>query len=330
MVLAKNILIDFPAVRDRKGIRMRRVVSFTAEQSWQSLTNKATLTISKYIKGINQEQLREMFRIGDAVTISSGYNREHNEEFAGYITRLNDDRHLVMDLEDEMYMLKRGQLHFNKSKCKLKDLFDAINKLMLEVHGKQYTLDVADAELGNVRIKGKTPCEVLQEIKDKYKLYTYFRDGVLISGKVYQSNEVRHVLNFDNERNIKGHSLEFNKAEDLKVRVKVTSVTSSGQLLTATAGDEDGAESEIGLYGINNQADLQKKADAKLALMKVDGYKGDINCYAVPFIRFGDEVQLRSAKFPERDGAYYVDATNLKYETGNGIERTVTIAKRAS
>lgn len=330
MVFAKNISVEFPAIRDRKGYRMRRVVSFSTEKSWQSLTGTAEIVVSKYIKGYDIAQLRDMFRVDDPVVVYAGYNGNLVQEFKGYLTRVQDEQHITFTCEDEMRMLKKGQVNMIKKPCKLKDILNAINDVVFKTTGKRYDLDTVDAELGSVRIKAMTPAQVLQEIKDKYKVYSYFKNGILVSGKVFQGNNERHILNFDNQRNIKSHSLEYKRAEDLKVKVKVTSVLANGTKIEATAGDEDGQESEISLFGVNNKKDLQQKADDKLKLMKVDGLAGDVVIFGVPLIEFGDEVSFRSTKFPERDGIYYVDGTSYKYGPGAFIERVVKIGRKAS
>lgn len=322
-----NIAVEFPAVRGRKGYRMRRVISCNVQKGWRELTSKAEVVISRNIKGYDMNDIRELFKEGDPVAIYAGYNGELRHEFSGYIARVNDGKHITFSFEDEMYLLKKGQVHFNKKPCTLKDVLNAINKVSQEVNGKTFELDAVDAELGTVRIPGHTPAEVLQEIKDKFKIYSFFRNGVLVSGKIYQGNNVRHVLNFDGKKNIKSHSLDYKRADELRVKIKVTSTLRNGKILEATAGDEDGQESVFNLFGIENQAELQKKADDLLKLKKVNGYSGEVVCFAYPSIQPGEELAFRSNEVPDRDGIYYADATNFIYGEGAFIERKTTIGR---
>lgn len=330
MVLAKNIEVLFPAAHGRPTYRLRRVISCTVESGWEKLTDTCELVISRNIKGMKLDEVRDAFRRGDGIEISFGYNGELRREFTGYIIDVDDDKHLTFKCQDEMYKLKTGTINFNKKRCKLKDVLDAINAAVVKAGGIAYELDVPDAELGNVRIKGISAAEALLRIKDGYGIYSYFRDGKLVSGKINQGSNVRYRLNYDTERNIKSHSLTYKRAEDVRVQVKVSSVLSSGRKIEVTVGDEDGTQSDIQLIGITNTADLKKKAEHKLALMKQDGFEGDVSLFGIPFVRFGDEVELYSAKHPERTGAYYIDSTSVKYVTAGGIERVIKLGSKAA
>lgn len=320
MVLAKNISVEFPAVRDRKGYRSRRVISVMVESGWEKLTDTCEITLSRNLKGLDLAQVRDLFRRGDTVKVFAGYNKKLLQEFEGYITDVSDEKHLVFKCQDEMYKLKTGSVNFNKKNCKLLDILKAI--------APGYTLDAVDAELGSVRIKGMSPAEVLLKLKDQYGLYCFFRGTTLVAGKIYQGNSNKLKLNFDRLRNIKTHSLTYKRAEDIHVKVKVTSILSNGTKIEATAGDENGSVSEINLYGIKSKADLQKKADEKLALMKADGYTGSVTLFGIPKIVHGDEVDLKSERYPERNGTYHVDATTYQYGPGATIERSVKIGNK--
>lgn len=322
MTFAKNIEVLFQAAHGRPTYRLCRVISCNIDSSWESLTDTCELVISRNIKGMSLDKVRETFRKGDPISIRIGYDQNLIQEFTGYIVNIDDSKHLVFSCQDEMYKLKSGTVNFNKKNCSLQEL--------LEVVAAGYTFDCADAQLGNVRIKDISPAQVLQEIKDGYGIYSYFRDGKLISGKINQGNNNRFVLNYDQQRNIKSHSLTYRRAEDIRARIKVSSILRSGEKLEITVGDADGTQSEIELFGIDNMADLRAKAEQKLALIKSDGFEGEITLFGLPRIVFGDEVELRSTLHPERNGAHYVDSTQLKYVTGSGIERVVKIGLKAS
>lgn len=328
-VFAKNIEVEFAKTETRPGLLLRRVISVNLESSWENLTDTCTITISRYIKGLSTEDIRNYFRRGDAVAVRAGYNGTFRQEFTGYIVNVTDDQHLVLKCEDEMFQLKTGKVDFNKKKCTLKDVLNELNASLSKQGKTPYPIDAIEAELGSVRIRDLSPARVLQEIKDKYHIYCFFRDGKLIGGKPYSGNEVRTVLRFDGERNIKTHNLTFRKAEDIRLKVKVTSTMHSGKKIEVTVGDEDGQQSELAFYGIDNKSDLKKKAEEKLAMMKVDGYEGEITLFGVPFVKFGDEVEIKSEEHPERDGTYLVDSVKWNYGDAR-IERQIKIGRRAA
>lgn len=329
MIYSKNIAVEFPATRDRVGYRFRRVVSVVCEHSWEKLSSTAEIVVSRNIKGYGSEEIKDLFRRGDRVVIYAGYNGELIKEFEGYITSLNEETHYTFKCEDEMFLFRNGNVNFSKKNCSLADLVGACLSEVKAVHGVTISTNIADANIGSVRVKDLSPAEVLLKLKDDMSLYSYFRDGVLYSGKIFQDNANRITLSFDRERNIKTHSLEFKKAEDLKVKIKVTSVLSTGKKLTATAGDEDGELSTIELFGVNSQTELQQKAEDKLKLMKVDGFTGSVTLFGIPLIRFGDEIRFRSDEFDHKNVIHYADATVFKYGSGPYIEREVKVGRRA-
>lgn len=330
MILAKNISVEFPATRGRKGYRFRRVVSSSCEKSWEKLTNTAEIVVGKTIKGYGVEEVKDLFRRGDKVVVYLGYNGTLHKEFEGYLVQINEETHINFKCQDEMYQWKSGVVNFSKKNCSLEQLLNACLSVVKKNTGITYKTDIASAELGSVRVKDMSPAEVLLKLKDDYSIYSYFKDGVFYSGKVFQDNTKRHTLSFDRARNIKSHNLEFKRAEDIKAKVKVTSVLSTGKKLTATAGDEDGAQSTIELFGVTSQADLQKKADEKLKLMKVDGFTGSVTLFGLPIVEFGDELKFRSDEFEHKNVTHYADSVSIKYGPGPFIEREVKVGRKAS
>lgn len=322
MVFAKNIEITFPAIRDRQTYVCRRVISLEVESSYETLTDKATFRLGRAIKGMNLEQVRDTFRRGDKVLIKAGYNGVLETEFTGYIVNVMDEKHLEFECQDEMFKLKTVEVNFNRRSCALKDL--------LKVVAPGYDVDAPEADLGHVRFTRKMASEVLQEVKDKYGIYSYFRDGVLVCGKINQGSSVRYQLNYDVDRNIKSHDLTYRRAEDIRARVRCSSILDNGTKIEVTVGDPDGEINNIELFGITSKADLKVKAEAKLALMKVDGLEGTVSLFGVPRVRFGDEVLLNSTLHPERSGAYYIKSTIYNYVTGQGITRKVDIGGKAA
>jgi hypothetical protein len=316
-------------MRGRKGYRFRRVVSCTVEAGWEKLTTTAEIVVSRNIKGYGVEDIKNLFRRGDKVVIYAGYNGDLIKEFEGFITQLKEDSNFIFKCEDSMYLFKAGVVNFSKKNCKLEDVLNACLKVVKDNHGVTIETDIADASIGSVRIKNLSPSQVLLKLKDDMSLYSYFKDGVLYSGKIFQDDSTVTILSFDRERNIKAHSLEFKTADDTKVKVKVTSVTSSGKKIEATAGDEDGAVSTIELYGIESKSELQKKAEDKLQLMKVDGFSGSVTLFGVPRVVFGEELQFRSDEFQFKNVRHYADSTIFKYGPGAQIEREVKVGRRA-
>ena len=83
MTLALNCKIVFSANERRSGIILTQVTEIVVESSWKLLTDTAEIVIPRKVKFFDKNNVREVFRRGDFVTISFGYNGINVEEFRG-------------------------------------------------------------------------------------------------------------------------------------------------------------------------------------------------------------------------------------------------------
>lgn len=81
MTLALNCKIVFSANERRSGIILTQVTEIVVESSWKLLTDTAEIVIPRKVKFFDKNNVREVFRQGDFVTISFGYNGINVEEF---------------------------------------------------------------------------------------------------------------------------------------------------------------------------------------------------------------------------------------------------------
>ena len=100
-------------VRIEGFVPIRRVISIKIEESWETLTQHATVemprrvTISKNGASLTDQSLEKALKKGLKIEILAGYNGELRTEFKGYIARVQTGTPTVLHCEDEMYMLKK-------------------------------------------------------------------------------------------------------------------------------------------------------------------------------------------------------------------------------
>lgn len=320
MVGAMNILVVFPATEHRREFRVRRAHSAHVEEGWEMLTDTANVVLPRGLV-LSQENIKEFFRKGDPIEIYWGYNGELNPEFKGYLSNVGANLPLKLECEDEMYILKRTKCNISLRPGKLSTLLNAI------IPGS-YTVDAADIEIGAVKFSGITVAQALEKLKDSFGIYSYFKNGVLVSGKIYLDDATEVTLDWYKhiKRNTK---LEYQKAEDIKVQVKATSLLKNGKKIEVVVGDEDGEVSKLVYSGIETKQEVEKLANADLNRLKLDGYKGDIRLRGLPVIHHGYIGNLVNDRLPEREGKYFIKKVVKDYVPSH-IEQVATLDMQAA
>jgi len=320
MYLAMCSQLIFPATPSRAEIEIRRITSCKIESSWSSLTDTAEIVlphnISDFAGGV-----RTLLRRDDPVIIRLGYNGELVEEFTGYISEVSATVPVVIRCEDEMIRLK--YLKVNKS-YKSVSLIQLISDI-----APGYTTDCADITLGAVRLQNTTAAAVLQMLKDKQKIYSYFKGKTLVVGKIYTDDTTVPPVKFGFKRNIVSDTnLSFRNADDMRLKIEVVSYLPGGKTVKVNAGDPDGEESRFVHYNITDTATLQKLANDHYTQMKKDGFAGTFTAFGIPLVCHGQKVELLDEDYPDRSGRYYVDATQLTFAEAT-IRREITLGRRA-
>lgn len=316
--------IVFPANNRREQLTIKQINGCEIKSGWEAMTDTAKIILPRNVVDFKKREITELFRRGDKVVISLGYNGELNEEFRGYISEVSSDIPVEIMCEDEMFTLKRGKISKSWSNVKLAEV-------VRYVSGNAYTVDAMDVTLGKVLFEKLTPAKCLQVLKDKMGLYSYFKADAagtltLVCGKVYTDDATQ--VKYDLLRNVVSDELKWRLADDLLIKVTAVSYLSTGEKKEVSVGDEDGEENTLSYYGITDTSELKKMADNDLARLKVDGYAGMLTAFGLPFIKHGYRAELVSAFYPERDGIYYIDSITTTYSDEPSIRRDVEIGPR--
>lgn len=265
----------------------------------------------------------DLVKAGDPFTIEAGYNGEMRTEFTGYISEILDDLPVVFKAEDNMYILKRTFVNKTFTNITLRNLLKAIVP-------SQFKIDAADVVVGDFVCKQWTVAMVLQELKDKLGLYSYFVGNTLVSGQVYVDNPQKETVKYKFNQNIISNNLKYRRADDYQIKVTMRAHNHDGKVLKVTEGDPDGVEMKLVATNVSDKEALRVLAKKELARLKYDGYRGSLVSFGIPFVQHGYTANIVNLQNEDRNGNYYVDRVVTEFTNQGAIRRTVTIGKKAA
>ncbi len=306
--------VDFPAHRGRQGLRIRRFSSLNVVSSWKMLTDTAEIVVTRRNDAKTKNRINEILKSGDPVIIKMGYNGELFTEFTGYIENVGTGSPLVISCEDEMFQLKRKTVSISKERCTLKQLLQEI--------AKGYEVDCEDTQLGNVRYSNMAVSAILEDLKEKAGLYSFFRGKTLVVGKTtLDSKPVQLVIEKQANESLK-------EKEVKKVWVKVESLQQHGKALTYETGDKGGTILSIKQPNLT-KVEIKEVADRMYKQSQQKGLDGDITLFGVPRLIHGMTVELRSNMYSERNGSFYVDGTEKSITSDGGYRQVLKLGRKA-
>ena len=312
--------IEFAKNERRDAVIINQPNSVRVESSWQLLTDTATITLAKNVEDFNRYAIKEVFKPGDAVTIQLGANGTLTQYFVGYIKNVSADVPITIELEDEMYNLKRTPVNISLRQATLPQLLNAISPVKV---------DAEEYQLGNVRFAKMTVAGVLQKLKEEYGIYSYIKNGVLVSGKIYDDDKEMKPLSVVIERQAVGDNLQYKEAEDINIRLEAVSTMPDGTKISVTVGDENGQSRKLAFYNIKDKAELEKQAKKSLELYKYSGFRGEVELFGFEPIVHGQIIALKSDLYPEREGEHFVDRTTVEFDDTPKFRIKAELGKRA-
>lgn len=291
------------------------VHSVRVESSWKTLADTCTIEMP------NVQGFREIVRPGQEVVVQLGYDDLLVEEFRGYVSAVSPRTPLTIECQDEMWQLKQQTVSHSWRSVKLADV--------LRYLVPQAVLDsVPEVTLAPFRLDKVTKAEALEVLKEQYGIAVFFRGPELYAGLPYGIDEEPFEWRYHMQQNVASFgSLEYRRAEDVKVKLQAISLKSDNTRIEVELGDKDGEQHTLHFYNLS-KPELEKQAKEKMALMKFDGYKGAFTVFGQPNPQHSGIVELEDGKYPERGGRYFVDEVTTTYGP-QGYRREVTLGKRA-
>lgn len=286
------------------GIDFNFVTSYKIESSYELLTDVGTAILPRKIILKNEQGktiavgASAIFKRGDVFKLQGGYNQNVNEIFNGVIAGVKPKFPIEFSLEDQLYNLKQSSLTLSLKNPTLTQLLEKVLPA-----GTNYE-QTAEYNLGDFRISNASPARVLDELRKKHGIYSFYREGKLYIGLAVVpklQKTVRFTL-FKDVIDFKG--LTYLNDFDRKIKVVAKSIKDDNTQLEATVGDEDGEQRTLYFYNIENLSDLEEIAEGKIDQLKYSGYEGSFKTFLTPQVKHGDIVELINPQIEENSGGY--------------------------
>ena len=213
-----------------------KITSCEIERDADALTATCKLTLPRKVKW--EGQTSNPIRRGDKIKVWLGYDDDLELAFVGYVLRKGFKTPIEIFCEDEMFMLKQ--------KPCVKKAYKSVDiQTLLSDQNLGYDIKVlGEQSIGQYRTNFETVAELLAHLKEN-SIRTFFRfeDGkpVLYCGVLFDhGTELRQV--FETGVNIiSDSSLDEQKAEDVKIKLKVVSLQPDNKKkIKVEVGDADG------------------------------------------------------------------------------------------
>jgi len=286
--------------------------------AWKLFTDTAKVQWPAHLK-INKDMLLQYIRFGDQIRIETGYGGKNNTIFIGYVTGIKPSVPVEIQAEDHMWKLKQTTVSFSLRSATLSQVLN------------DYFTDVEtvfnDMDLGPFYVQDLTLTKVLDKLKSQYGLYSFFREGKLWVGKIYDSQYAK-VHKFRLDYNIVKDDLVFKRKEEVRLKVRAVSVMPDGTKTEVELGDPDGELRSLHFYNVPADV-LRRRAEALMDQLKYDGWRGKFTAFGEPFVRHGDIVELTHPDGEsEKTGRYWVD--KVVYQFGiNGYRQEIYLGPKA-
>jgi len=309
--------------------------SIQIEQSVQTLTSTARIELPReFYQAVNyvgknidfaRKNILEFIKVGLSVKIELGYNGDLQTEFQGYITKIDADIPLILECEDEMYILKNAKkITKHIFKGRLNDILTAIIPSKYEIKlGEEYSF-------GAWVIDNATPYEVLTELQEKVGIRAYFenKNTLNVGMTVDFKPQISHKYNFNN--NVRSTSeLKFQQSENKKLEVTISSKQSNGGTRTLSIGEDGGDTKTVSIPNLS-QSEMRLWAEKIYESRQRAGFYGVLSGWCYPRTKAGESLEIVRPYYKDKhqDGRYFIESVQIIVSETDGIVRKNTITHR--
>lgn len=260
-----------------------------------------------------------LFHEGDLVNIDLGYNGELNNEFKGFVRRVNASVPVEIECEGYAWQLRRQRpLVKTYKSISLKDF------LKILVAGTDIKLSpfIADVPLVNLKINHASNLEVLEHLKTKVHLAVYFQFDTLYAGleEGIPGNTVNYRLGWNCVRD---NNLKYRNAADTRTMFQFTCKKGKNDKRPLIqVGDSDGALVKENIAFINDHDWLQRIANDELKKAKYTGYEGHISGFLQPYCQPCDTAHVIDKLYNALGGDYFVEGIEVDFDMNGGKRKT--------
>ncbi|MTK53295.1 hypothetical protein [Paludibacter sp.] len=306
------------------NVLLDNISGFEVNENILEMSNTAKITIPKNYGKLAGKTILEQFKVGDKVTIDAGYNGELGRDFTGYVREIGTDLPLVIECDDETYPLRQTNYIKSYKNATLK-------QVLTDIIPPSITFECPAVTLGKLQIDNASAFVVLQDLIQKYGLYSRLHDGHLRVGLAYDfggaSKQYNYYLNDPEHGNVKKNNLKYKRKEDYKIRFKAIAISPNGKKTTVTVGSKetDANERTLNFAGPMTEVQLRERALAVMSKTVFDGYTGDITGFGRPAVHAGDSLVIHNADNSEMAGNYLIEKVDITYNDSDGYSRKSTL-----
>ena len=287
----------------------------------EQLTDTCKITLPKRIKWDGASDIP--VRRGDAVKVWLGYDDALQMVFAGYIRDVGLKTPVVLMCEDEMFKLKQ--------KPTVKKAYKSVTiKTLIKDQGIGYKLNVmGEQSLGQYRVTADTVASLLGHLQEN-GIRSFFRyeddQPVLYCGVLFDKIGTSTQVFATGVNIISDQSLEQQKADNIRLRVKAISLQPNNKKIKVEVGDADGEHRTLHTYN-KTEKELKAWAEQEIKRLKVDGLTGKFTTFGYKIVDKWDNVGIKIDG--KKMGIYQVKKNVIKYGT-NGYRQEITLGYRVA
>ena len=304
-------------IKGEKSWTFQKVTACEIVRDSEALTTTCKLTLPRKVKWKGETSIP--IRRGDKISVWLGYDDNLQLAFSGYVLRIGIKTPVVIFCEDEMFMLKQ-------TPCVKKSYKNVDIQTLLKDQNLPYEIKVlGEQNVGQFRVNKENVAELLAQLKEN-NIRTFFRlendKPVLYCGVLFDhGNEMRQVFS-TGVNLISDDSLDEQRAEDVKIKLKVVSLQPDNKKV----GDADGEKRTLHCYG-KSEAEAKAWGEQELERLKRDGLTGSFQTFGHILLDCLDIVGIKLNG--ERKGKYQVHKNTITYGS-NGFRQDITLGARAA
>lgn len=302
-----------------KTWKLDKVTEVEITLDTEQLTDTCRITLPKRLRWDDKADVP--VGRGDKVKVWLGYDDVLQPAFAGYVRDVGFKTPIVLTCEDEMFRLKQQPAQ--------KKAYRSVNlETLLKDQNINYQLNVmGEQSLGQYRVTADTVAALLGQLHQQ-GIRSFFRleegEPVLYCGVLFEKQEQAAQVFATGLNIISDQSLELQKAENIRLRVKAISLMPDNKKIKLEVGDADGELRTLHTYN-KTQSELKAWAEQEIKRLKRDGLKGNFTTFGHKLV---DKLTPIGIKIDgKKNGIYQVKKNVIKYGPG-GFRQEITLGAR--
>lgn len=262
-------------------------------------------------------------RRGDSVRISLGYDDNLQLAFVGWVRDVGFKTPVVITCEDDMFKLKQMPA--------VKKAYRSVTlETLLKDQGITHRLNImGEQSLGAYRVTADTVASLLGKLSEQgVRSFFRYEDGepVLYCGVLFERDSTPAQVFKTGLNIISDQSLQQQKAENMRLRVKAVSLMPNNKKIKVEVGDSDGEHRTLHTYN-KTESELKAWAQQEIKRLKRDGLTGSFTTFGYKLVDPLDAIGLIIDG--TKMGVYQVKKVVIKYGDG-GFRQEITLGLRVA